>query len=98
MDLITLKETTEKLATSRGHEMAWLTPCHGEYRTIQNAICLHCGKELQIVSRLAGEPNIPAISVVDAIQENCQEEEKEQCAAPTVSSPFNWGSNENSRT
>lgn len=47
-DLGTLRVQANIAANRRDHAIKWLAPWHGESRSLQNCICLHCDAEGQI--------------------------------------------------
>ena len=51
MDLSQLRTEADTSARFRGHIIDWVTPWHGEGRSLQNGSCRGCGMEVQINSK-----------------------------------------------
>lgn len=51
MNLSELRKQAQQACKTRGHTMEWHSPYHGESRSIQNATCRMCGKEVQICTK-----------------------------------------------
>lgn len=50
-ELSRLKEEADHLATLRGHVLRWSSPWHGEYASLQGAMCEVCEKELWVTTK-----------------------------------------------